>query len=354
MNAWNEPKDRGKMWDRRSSCGIIIPTFNAARYWPDLHEGLLRQGIDREQVLIVDSTSSDGTDSLAREAGYRLVVNPSASFRHGRTRQMAADLLPEAEYLVYLTQDAIPYDGHSLANLLESFEDSCVGAAYGRQLARPQANAIERHGRLFNYPPRSAITDFASRTSLGFRSAYFSNSFAAYRRTAFEEVGGFPGHVIASEDVSAAARMLLNGWKIRYRSEAKVIHSHDLSLFAEFSRYFDISIHHQQENWIIEQFGSVGGEGLKFVLSELRYLAKNSPQLIPLALLRSAAKWTAYQCGRRESLLPLWIKRNLSLQPAYWTSEEGLLTAQKAFGHLVKGAPPVKGHPSPESGPTIR
>jgi rhamnosyltransferase len=267
---------------------------------------------------------------------------------------MAADLVPEAEYLVYLTQDAIPYDEHSLANLLQSFDDPRVGAAYGRQLARPQADAIERHGRLFNYPDISARRDFASRTSLGFRSAYFSNSFAAYRRSAFEDVCGFPGHVIVSEDVSAAARMLLKGWSIAYCSEAKVTHSHDLSIRSEFSRYFDISIHHQQESWIIEQFGSVGGEGLKFVLSELRYLANNSPQLIPKALLRSAVKWTAYQCGRRESMLPRWLKRNLSSHPTYWTGEDSFITAQRAIRHANMTTSAVTFHPSPGPGPVIQ
>ena len=339
--------------ERQSKCAIIIPTFNAGRHWHALHEGLQRLGIDKSQVLIVDSTSTDDTHALVEQAGYRMVVNPTESFRHGRTRQMAADLLPDAEFLVYLTQDAIPCDEQSLTYLLQSFDDPYVGAVYGRQLPRPQADAIEQHGRLFIYPACSGTRDFASRKSLGFRSAHFSNSFAAYRRSAFNEAGGFPHHVIASEDVSVAARMLLKGWSIAYCAEAKVIHSHSLSLTAEFSRYFDTSVHHQQEIWIIEQFGSVGGEGLKFVRSELRYLTKTAPQLIPLAILRTAVKWTAYQCGRREYMLPLWLKRALSAQPTFWTDENSI-TALKIVGQTGRGTTAsISLDPSRESRPAI-
>ncbi len=348
-----DPRTTASKPDYRSKCAIVIPTFNAGRHWQALHEGLTRQGVDKDQVLIVDSTSTDETRALVEKSGYRLVVRPTADFRHGRTRQTAAALLPAAEVLVFMTQDAILYDQHSLANLLSSFENPLVGAAYGRQLPRPGANAIERHGRLFNYPDCPAMRDFASRTSMGFRSAYFSNSFAGYRRSAFQDVQGFPDHVIVSEDVSVAARMLLKGWNIAYCSEAKVIHSHEFSLGAEFSRYFDISVHHQQESWIIEQFGSVGGEGRKFVLSELRYLRENSPQLIPLAILRSAIKWSAYQCGRREASLPLWLKRAFSSNPGFWTGTD-LRTAPKVAAQPDDGASALDFQGSQGSGRVVR
>jgi rhamnosyltransferase len=306
---------------RSASCALVIPTCNAAPEWDRLSVAINSQNISPDQVLIIDSTSDDETRALVRSAGYRLVVIPRASFRHGATRALAAALVPEAEFLIYLTQDAIPSDGESFAQLMECFEDPLVGAAYGRQLPRPRADAIERHARLFNYPGVSAVRDFASRSTLGFRAAYFSDSFAAYRRSAFDEVGGFPDHVIVSEEVSVAARMLVAGWKVVYNAEARVYHSHDLSLHAEFSRYFDIAVHHNQERWIIDRFGSVGDEGMSFVRSELKYLWKHEPQLIPLAMLRNLSKWIAYQCGQRQHMMPLWLKRAFSANPSHWNEQ---------------------------------
>src|ERR1700753_1700736 len=52
--------------------GIVIPTYNANRHWESLQTALESQGIVKEQVLIVDSSSSDKTQEVGRRAGYRL------------------------------------------------------------------------------------------------------------------------------------------------------------------------------------------------------------------------------------------------------------------------------------------
>ncbi|QHN04327.1 glycosyltransferase family 2 protein [Granulicella sp. WH15] len=315
------PPSTLRLRTRLQQTGIIIPTYNASPHWKQLQAALDRQGIAKEQILILDSSSSDNTAALAKRAGYLLKVIPLEQFQHGATRQLALAQLPWAETLVYLTQDAIP-GKNSIQTLLRAFDDAEVGAAYGRQLPRPEADEIEAHARLFNYPPASDVRNFASREQLGFRAAFFSNSFAAYRRSALEEVGGFPTNTIVSEEVTVAARMLIAGWKLAYQAEATVIHSHPLTVRKEFSRYFDIGVHHGRESWLIEQFGGAGGEGLKFVASEMRFLAKNKASLIPLAVVRSASKWCAYKLGSHERHLPLWVKKRVSGQPNFWHSED--------------------------------
>ena len=297
---------------------IIIPTWNAARTWPAMEKALRQQKIPLTRVLIVDSSSSDDTPTLVRRSGCRLKVIPKKSFGHGATRQLAAELLPNAEILVYLTQDALLCTETSLADLVAAFENPEVGACYGRQLSRPEAGALEQHARLFNYPEASALRTFGDRRTLGFRAAYFSNSFAAYRRVAFEQVGGFPLDTIVSEDVSVAARMLIAGWKVAYQADATVIHSHDFTLLEEFSRYFDIGVHHGRERWILNAFGHVGGEGKKFMLSEAQFLFKRAPLLLPLAVVRNANKWCGYQLGMHEQYLPHAIKVVVSNQKGYW------------------------------------
>ncbi len=283
---------------------------------------------------MVDSSSTDGTDRLAEEAGYRVVRIKKSSFRHGATRQMASNRLRWAETLVFLTQDALPCGADAMLNLVAAFADPKIGAAYGRQLPRPGASAIEAHARLFNYPAVSHERSFASREALGFRATYFSNSFAAYRRSALEQVGGFP-NVIVSEEVSVVARMLMAGWNLAYRADAEVIHSHPMGLRTEFSRYFDIAVHHSREKWILNEFGHVGGEGALFILSELRYLMNHSPQLLPLATLKNATKWLGYRVGMRERLLPLWSKRMLSAQESFWHQPAPITLVERRRPHQV-------------------
>jgi rhamnosyltransferase len=258
---------------------IIIPTYNAKDYWNPLEAALKRQGITNDQVFIIDSSSTDHTPIQAHKAGYRFKQIRNDSFRHGATRQMAVEALPWANFLVFLTQDAVPFESNSIETLVSSFSDASVGAAYGRQLPRNDADPIERHARLFNYPATSHLRTFNSRKTMGFKAAFFSNSFAAYRRSALEQVGGFPRTTIVSEDVTVAARMLMANWKLRYAADARVIHSHPHSIRNEFSRYFDIGVHHAREGWIRKEFGRASSEGMAFILSEYNFFAKDKTLL---------------------------------------------------------------------------
>ena len=298
--------------------GIIIPTCNAGRFWDRLESSLTQQGIASDQVLVVDSSSTDNTRDLVGRAGYGLKRIRRESFRHGATRQMAAESMPWADVLIYLTQDSLPCGDRPIERLLAALEDPEVGAVYGRQLARPEADPIERHARLFNYPDRSELRSLHDRGQLGTRTWFFSNSFAAFRRSAFEEVGGFPKDTIVSEEVTVVARMLMRGWKIAYQADATAIHSHPLTVRQEFSRYFDIGVHHGRESWLLREFGTTNGQGKAFVLSELRFLLENQPSLIPFAALRTVSKFCGYQLGRREQHLAAPIKEALSGQPSFW------------------------------------
>jgi rhamnosyltransferase len=296
---------------------IIVPTLNAAGDWPLFASALLACTLP-EQVLIVDSESTDATVDLARAAGFQVCSVLRAEFNHGASRQMAAEMLPNADILVYMTQDAILDGPNALANLLAAFDDPQVGAAYGRQLPRLKAKAIEAHARTFNYPATSEIRSLASREQLGYKTLSLSDSFAAYRRSALMGVGGFPRDVIFGEDTITAAHLLLAGYRIAYVAEACAYHSHAYTPTQEFQRYFDIGVLHSREHWLLDEFGQANGEGKRFVFSELRYLLRRSPRQIPLALLRTLTKFLGYRLGRMEVRLSPGIKRQLSMHPWFW------------------------------------
>jgi rhamnosyltransferase len=227
-------------------------------------------------------------------------------------------MLPDADVLVFLTQDAVLTGGDELRKLVDSFADPNIAAAFGRQLPRPGATPIETHARLFNYPDQSSIRTLANREQFGFKTIFISNSFAAYRRDALMAVGGFPRDVIFGEDTITAAKLLLSGWKIAYVGDAAVYHSHDYTWSQDFKRYFDIGVLHARENWLLEEFGGTGGEGSRFVRSELRYLWQNRKAHIPSALVRTVLKLVGYRLGRNEKMLSLRWKRKLSMHHGFW------------------------------------
>lgn len=296
---------------------IVIPTLNAANDWNDLAPALLAS-VDADQVLIVDSQSTDGTVDLALAAGFRVHSIAREEFNHGGTRQIAAELLPDSEFLVYLTQDVILKGATAIARLIAALDDPSVAAAYGRQLPRPGSGAIEAHGRLFNYPATSQLRDLSSREELGIKSIFMSNNFAAYRRSSLMKAGGFQKGLIFGEDTVTAAKFLLGGEKIAYVADAIVYHSHEHTFTQEFGRYFDIGVLHSRERWLLQQFGNAKGEGRKFVLSELRYVLQASPIDLPSALLRTGLKLLGYRIGGMESRLPLALKRRVSMQKSFW------------------------------------
>jgi rhamnosyltransferase len=301
-----------------SNIGVIIPTWKAEPHWEELSESLASQGVPPEKVLIVDSSSPDNTCLLARQSGYNVVI-PQKDFGHGKTRQAASTYFRQADFLIYLTQDVVFDSPTSICRLHSVMEDPLIGAAYGRQVARRAADAIERHARLYNYPKKSEQRVFKDRAVLGIKSAFLSNSFAIYRRSALYAVGGFPEDVIFGEDSFVAGRLLIAGWKVAYEAGATVVHSHPFTLAQEFRRYFDIGVHHELEAWLLQTFGTASGEGARFVKSELSYLWKHHAALIPLAVLRSGLKLMAYRMGRFWRRLPAWLTRRLSSNPAFWS-----------------------------------
>ena len=296
---------------------VIIPTLNAANDWPHFSQAL-RASVGQQTVLIVDSESVDGTKDLAYAAGFHVQTIAQSEFDHGGTRQLAVELMPDAEIVVFLTQDVVLSGIDSVERLLIPFADPNMAAAFGRQLPRAGAKPIEAHARLFNDPPQSSIRTLESREQLGIKTIFISNSFAAYRRDALVAVGGFPRDVIFGEETITAAKLLLSGWKIAYVAEAVAYHSHNYSWTQDFRRYFDIGVLHAQEAQLLGKFGGAGGEGVRFVRSELTYLWPKYWWLIPSALVRTVLKVVGYRLGRIEKRLSLGWKRRLSMHHRFW------------------------------------
>lgn len=282
------------------NCGLIIPTLNAGTQFRTLLEQIAAQSLPTRK-LIVDSESTDETARLAKKFGIEVLRIERKNFNHGTTRQFALETLLERaplDVIIFLTQDILLHDDESLARLVKIFDtDKSVGLSYGRQLPHADATNEAKFLRAFNYPAESQLRSFDDRKIFGLKTAFASNSFAAYRVDALMKVGGFP-NVPLSEDMFVAAKMLLDGQKIFYAADAQVYHSHNYTAAQEFKRYVEIGKFHAQESWIRETFGSAEGAGKKFVLMKLAALAKKNPFDCFGAVFRDAAKFFGYRLGR--------------------------------------------------------
>lgn len=222
-----------------SKISVIIPTYNAGAKLTEILTILSAQSRLPDEVLVVDSGSSD--DTLHRCAAFPLVKIlkiDHSSFNHGGTRDLALHTAV-GEFIIFLTQDAVPADVFFISNMLAPFADSRVALVYGRQLPNQSASPAEKLTRQFNYPPQSCLRTSADIPTFGIKAFFFSDAASAYRRSAYEQLGGFERNVKTNEDMFIAARALHAGFGIYYAASAMVLHSHDFTLSQRFLRYRD-------------------------------------------------------------------------------------------------------------------
>lgn len=296
---------------------IIIPTYNAENQIGELIEALKSQTI-RCDITVIDSSSADNTVKIAEDRGIKTVKIRKKEFDHGATRSTAGRLT-DSEILIYLSQDAMPVNKYSIENLLRPFEDKDIGAVFGRQVPHHDAKPFGAHSRLFNYPENSYIRSFADRHIYRIKTPFLSNSFAAYKKKALDEVGSFKRSLILGEDSYAGAKLLLSGYKIAYAADAVVFHSHNYTVFQEFQRYFDIGVFHKKEKWILEEFGKPEVEGIKYIKSEIVFLIKNRKYyLLPEFFTRNCLKYTGYKLGKNYEKIPMSIVKKASMHKDWW------------------------------------
>ena len=237
---------------------VVIPTFNAGPGFEELLRKLDAQEGDFEQeVVVVDSGSTDGTAELAARHGAILHSVSKASFDHGATRDLGISL-SSGEYVALTVQDAVPLDERWLAAMVENLQtDGRIAAVYGRHVPRPDASvitrALVRNLAVSDTERREQeIKDTAQYLSLTpaqrRRVAAFDNVSSCLRRQVWEE---FPfGEADFAEDLRWGKKVVEAGYKIVYEPRSVVVHSH------ERGALYDLRRHYVDQRVLDELFGA--------------------------------------------------------------------------------------------------
>lgn len=299
-----------------SKISVLIPTYNAAGYLSELIPGLLNQkrsSNDELEIIVVDSSSTDRTQDILSRDYPEVTVHTieNKQFDHGGTRNLLANLAT-GDFLLFMTQDAIPYNDELIVNLKSEFADENVLVCYARQIPKRDASPLEVFARSFNYPDRRVVKDQAAIKELGIKTFFNSNVCSMYRSSDFHKNGGFPEKIILNEDMIYASKVVFVGKKVVYVAEARVYHSHNYSLKQQFKRYFDIGMAFDETKYLLEH-ASNEKEGMRMVKKQLKYLIEmKKPYLIPYAILEAASKFIGYNLGKRHQKMPHKWKRRYS------------------------------------------
>lgn len=298
-----------------SSIGIVIPTYQAAKHLPQCLSPLLDSAL-KPRILVIDSSSSDGTVDLAHSLGAETMCIPKQAFDHGLTRELGRKHL-NTDIVVMLTQDAYPASSDMLEKLIAPIMKREASISYARQLPHRHAGYFGAFARKFNYANESHIRSLQDIDKHGVYTFFCSNSCAAYLNQALDEVGGFPS-VLFGEDTIMVAKLLHQNHRIAYVAEAEVYHSHDYTLKEEFKRHFDMGLSRASFQHLLSAAGKDTRRGKLYAAALLQDLWQVKASLIPYALLHILSKYLGYKTGRACLRAPLWLKKNLSSQKSFW------------------------------------
>lgn len=298
---------------------IVIPVYKPGREFIILIERLLCQSIKPENIILI-ITGEESADKIlpfslaSKVKSYNI---KKEEFDHANTRNYGIGLTT-SKYVIFMTQDAIPFDEELLNELLLPFDDESVAVSYAKQLARKDCDIIETYTRSFNYPDHDIIKSKKQKERMGIKTYFSSDVCACYNKEIFLKNGGFVQRAIFNEDMLYAAKVIENDYKVVYKATAKVIHSHNYNIIQQLKRNFDLGVSQKDNEEVFKGIKSEK-EGIKLVKSTAKYLIKkNKPHLIIKLILHTGFKLIGYKLGKNYRILPKRVINSLTMNKGYW------------------------------------
>lgn len=306
----------------KSKVDVIIPTYKPDEKFDRLLRMLEKQTLKPNEIHVIDTIptgtkTTDVTPRCAQYANIKVTEIPQSEFNHGGTRNMGVEM-SDAEFVVMMTQDAVPADEKMLEELIKPFQKEEVAVSFARQLATEEVGIIEHYTRVFNYPDKPLEKTKKDIDRLGIKAYFCSDVCAAYRREKYMELGGFVTKTIFNEDTIMASKILDAGYSVYYAADAKVYHAHKYTGKQQFQRNFDLGVSHREYREIFDRV-KAEGEGMNLVKNTAKYLMKKGkPWLIITLIWSSGCKFLGYRFGKKYDRLPKWFVRACSSQKSYW------------------------------------
>lgn len=214
---------------------IVVRALNEAEHLPALYSGLLRQTVQPDQIVLVDSGSADDTVAISAAHGADIVHIAPEDFSFGRSLNVGC-AAATGDILVFVSAHVYPIDEHWLANLVEPFERDEVVLSYGRQTGDHRTKFSELQ-LLRQWFPATSDPDQTT--------PFCNNANCAVRRSEWDKYH-YDEDLTGLEDLDWAEAALKRGGKIAYRADATIAHIHDEHFPRIRNRYRREAIAHRR------------------------------------------------------------------------------------------------------------
>jgi GT2 family glycosyltransferase len=250
---------------------VVIPSWNRSELLADCLEHLARQTVSH-RTLVADNGSEDGTAAMVRERfPDATVIELGQNLGFGRAVNRAA-AEGGADVIVVLNND-VNVEPSFLSEIVTPLEDASVGMVSG-VLIDPATGLIDAAGveidaSLAGYAYLGGLPPAAAeRPPDGLLGP--CGGAAAYRRSAFEAVGGFDERIFAySEDLELALRLRAAGWSCELAPGARGVHLGSATLgartlaqarHAAHSRGYVLGRYRVRAGWLVTELAVALGD----------------------------------------------------------------------------------------------
>lgn len=296
---------------------VLIPTYKPNKEFKELLEGIALQTRKPSRIIVMNTEQSFWDKEFEKILKFELYHIKKEDFDHGGTRRRAAGM-SDADFFVCMTQDAKPKNEYLFEELLKNFKEERVAICYARQEVDEKASPLEAFTREFNYPKEKKVKTKADEETLGIKAWFSSDVCAMYRKTCYDEAGGFVPKTIFNEDMLMAHEVIKRGYQVVYEPLARVIHYHEYSCSEQFHRNFDLGVSHREYASVFSKVSSEKEGGRLVGKSFVFLIKKGKILLIPKLFFHSVAKYLGYRLGKSYHRLPKKLVKKFSMNKGYF------------------------------------
>ncbi|WP_445148149.1 glycosyltransferase family 2 protein [Baekduia sp. Peel2402] len=218
-----------------STVSLIVRCFNEEAHIGRLLTGAQRQTRPPDEVVVVDSGSTDATLAIASAFGAKIVHVRPGTFSFGGALNRGIEAAT-GDVCVFASAHVYPVYDSWLEHLVAPLEeDDAIALSYGRQVIPAHGQFSE--GRLLEqwFPQTSNPRQ---------RDPFCNNANAAIRREVWRDLP-YDEDLTGLEDLHWAKRALDRGYALAYRADAPIVHVHEEVFSQIVNRYRREAIAHK-------------------------------------------------------------------------------------------------------------